>query len=163
MATTSELSPSERVSSSFKQLTESAAKLNAVSDELAQAIAPIDEALKKLNLGIPTWHPYEETDYEDGSFRNRYIGYAKVSGKWGLALSETTGHENYGTDSDTDWLFNDAPRFMRLEALEHLPALFDALAKAVDEAASQLQQKTQRAREFAASIASASATKNVRR
>ena len=46
---------SERVSSSYRQLSLAASHLNLVSDELGKSIAVLDAALKKLNLGISTW------------------------------------------------------------------------------------------------------------
>lgn len=42
----------ERVSAAFDKLAESAAELNAVSDELGKPIPAIDAALQKLNLGV---------------------------------------------------------------------------------------------------------------
>jgi hypothetical protein len=163
MATKATASPSEQISSSFQRLAESAAELNAASDELAQAVEPIDAALRSLNLGIPTWYRYESSEDEAGYFRSLHVGYAKVSGKWGLALSEVTGNENYGIDSESEWLFNDAPRFMRLEAIDHLPRLLDALVDAVSKATASLRAKTSQAREFAGTMAAMSKMKSGRR
>jgi hypothetical protein len=163
MATKAAASPTLQISTSFKRLAESAAELNAASDELAEAIEPIDAALRSLNLGIPTWHKYESTEDESGGFRGRYIGYAKIAGRWGLALSEVTGNENYGVDSEYEWLFNDAPRFMRLEALDHLPALVDALVEAVAKASASLRSKTSAARDFGSAMMALSKSSNARR
>ena len=158
--------PSERISASlFKELADSAARLNSSSDELANAIRPIDAALKKLNLGVSAWYPYrgsEEPDAE-GNYYCRRIGYAKVDGKWGLALSTLSGHIHNEENDYDQWLFNDAPRLMRLEALDSIPDLLEKLVKEANKVAEDLQKKTQHARELAEKISELSAATEIRR
>lgn len=150
--------PAERISQSFKNLAASAAELNAASDELARAIGPIDAALKKLNVGVPVWHQYVGSHDQSGDYWGRCIGYAKVSGRWGLALSIVSGNAQYGPDDDgEEWLFNDAPRSMRLEALDHVPALLETLVTQVGKAATELKAKSAQARELAAMISAVAA------
>jgi hypothetical protein len=108
--------------------------------------------LKKLNLGITTWHKYDGGEDDHGDFWGRYIGYAKVGGKWGLALSEASGNVAYGIDSENSWLFNDAPRAHRIESVEHIPTLLQALVKDATKAAAVLQAKTKQVRDIAAII-----------
>jgi hypothetical protein len=160
------ISPSERISASlFKELADSAARLNSGSDELAKAIRPIDTALKKLNLGVSAWYTYrgsEEPD-ADGSYSYRRIGYAKVGGKWGLALSADSGNVYAETDHYEAWLFNDAPRLMRLEAIDCIPDLLEQLVKESNKVAEDLQKKAGHARELAETITALSATAEVRR
>jgi hypothetical protein len=148
----------ERIAQSFKDLAASAAQLNAASDELAKAIAPIDSALKKLNVGVTFWHQYVGSNDQNGNYWGRRIGYAKVSGRWGLALSVVSGNVAYGPDEDEEeWLFNDAPRSMRLEALDHIPAFLENLVKHVTTAAAELRTKTEQARELGAMISAVAA------
>ncbi|HVF59439.1 MAG TPA: hypothetical protein VNJ70_06465 [Thermoanaerobaculia bacterium] len=155
MATKSQVPPSDRISASFKELAASAARLNSVSDELASAIRPIDAALKKLNLGVAAWHSYAGSEDSGGEFSNRRIGYARVGRKWGLALSTVSGNHNYGVEDEEEWLFNDAPRWMRIEAVDHLPDLLEILVKKASKTAENLQKKAERARELADSISAA--------
>jgi hypothetical protein len=124
----------ERVASYYSQLSTVAADLNAVSDELGKSIAEIDAALKKLNLGITTWvkihcddgNPFGDSD----SFWSRDIGYAKVSNKWGISLRTIDGQHSDPDRSETEeWLFNDAPRSLRLEAIDKIPELLEKLSK----------------------------------
>jgi X-X-X-Leu-X-X-Gly heptad repeat protein len=166
MAIKTPVPPSDRISASlFKQLADSAARLNSGSDELAKAIRPIDVALKKLNLGVAAWYPYigsEEPD-SDGDYYCRRIGYAKVSGKWGLALSTVSGNAPHDVHNYEEWLFNDAPRRMRLEALDHIPDLLEQLVKEANKVAEDLQNKAVTARKLAETISALSATTEVRR
>jgi hypothetical protein len=47
----------EQVSTLYKQLAAVAAVLNTESDEFSQAVAPLDLAIRALNLGIECWVP----------------------------------------------------------------------------------------------------------
>jgi hypothetical protein len=118
----------ERVANYYSQLSSVAADLNAVSDELGKSISDIDGALKKLNLGIAAWVPIQSGE-EDYSFWSRDVGYAKVGGKWGISLRKVDG--DY-TDPDRaaveEWPFNEAPRALRLEAIDKIPALLETLS-----------------------------------
>jgi hypothetical protein len=122
----------ERVTSYYSQLSTVAADLNAVSDELGKSIAEIDAALKRLNLGITTWvkiHGDDGNPFDD-SFWSRDIGYAKVSNKWGISLRTIDGQRSDPDRSETEeWLFNDAPRSLRLEAIDKIPELLEKLSK----------------------------------
>ena len=154
MATKPTAPPAERISQSFTQLADSAARLNAASDELARAVAPVDAALKKLNLGVVAWHTYAGTQDQDGEFWNHRVGYAKVDGKWGLAISTVSGNVFHsGVYEDEEWLFNDAPRWMRIEAIDHIAELLEDLVKQADKVAADLQKKTENARKLAEAIA----------
>lgn len=147
----------------FKQLTESAARLNAASDEFSRIVAPIDAALKKLNLGVVAWHRYMGgSPDQNGDYWAREIGYARVQGKWGLALRTVDGNANDFDDDTQEWPFNDAPRLMRVEAIDHIPALLEKLVKQSEKVAAELQKKASRARELAATISDLADTKGRR-
>jgi methyl-accepting chemotaxis protein len=146
------LALADRISTSIKQLSESAVKLNDASDELTNAIAPIDAALKKLNLGVTAWHRLTHGVQDDGSYWSYNIGYAKVSGKWGLAISSVSGHVQLEVDDEDVWPFNDAPRWIRIQAIDSIPDLLETLVKQADKLAAELQQKSAQARELAETI-----------
>ncbi|MFY9821187.1 MAG: hypothetical protein WAM82_07380 [Thermoanaerobaculia bacterium] len=124
-------------------------------------VRPIDAALKKLNLGISAWYAYRgsEDPGPDGGYSYRRIGYAKVGGKWGLALSKDSGNvcddERYNYE---EWLFNDAPRSMRIEALDYIPDLLEQLVKESNKVAADLQKKAKHAYDLAEKISALSAT-----
>ena len=62
---------SERVSSSYRQLSLAASHLNIVSDELGKSISVLDAALKKLNLGISTWSRLDRWEDAFGNYSSR--------------------------------------------------------------------------------------------
>jgi hypothetical protein len=150
----------ERVANYYSQLTTVAADLNAVSDELGKSIAEIDVALKKLNLGITTWVPIYsgEGDHhrEDYSFWSRDIGYAKVGGKWGISLRTVDGNYHEPDEADVEtWLFNDAPRSLRLEAIGKIPELLEKLSSNAAKTTKDLRDRLSEAQAVAAAVKSA--------
>src|SRR3954451_14289137 len=144
---------SERVSSSYRQLSLAASHLNLVSDELGKSIAVLDAALKKLNLGISTWSRLDRWEDAFGNYTSRYLGYAKVNNRWGIALRTVTGNNTAPEDSGVEeWLFNDAPRALRIEAVEKLPELFDNLIKEADVVIRKVKAQTLSARQLAVAL-----------
>lgn len=148
---------SERVTASFSQLTSVASDLNAISDELGKSIAEIDAALKKLNLGITVWEKISawEADPQMGdlSYWTEDIGYAKIKGKWGISLRRVDGdYNNPDRDEIESWLFNDAPRALRLEAIEKIPDLLEKLSKEAVKVTHQIKGRLADVREVAGAI-----------
>lgn len=132
------------LSKSFPRLAAAAARLNKASDELSKAIAPIEAVLKKLNLGISKWYMYagHGPDHE-GYFWSSEIGYAKVGGKWCIALAERSGYAHTPeSESDTEWAFNDAPRQLRIRAVKEIPNLIEALIEEADKITTALETET---------------------
>lgn len=139
-----------RVSSAYKQLTTAASELNAVSDELGKFVTALDAAIKKLNLGISTWIRLDSREDGLGNYAKRDLGYAKVSGRWGIALRAMAGNHNSPDISDLEeWLFNEAPRSLRIEAIEKLPDLFEGLIKEAEAATAQIRSRTSQAQQLA--------------
>jgi hypothetical protein len=141
------------VTATFERLSASAAALNAVSDELSKPIATIDAALKALNLGVSAWVEIAgQVDHDAGCFWDRSLGYAKVAGKWGIAICTSSG--DFGEEPNEEvWLFSDAPRSYRLEAVDKLPELLEKLVTAANETAEKLKEKVTTTGEIANAIA----------
>lgn len=132
-----------QVAASFQRLAATASKLNGVSDELAESITALDAALKVLNLGVPAWVKVAgDADGDTEQFWLEELGYARVNGQWGIALRS---REGWLGDPDNEhvekWLFNDAPRALRVEAVDHMPALLDEMAKQADSIAEKIKGK----------------------
>ncbi len=161
MATKPEVPLPDRISASFQELADSSARLNSASDELANAVRPIDAALKKLNLGVTAWYSYKGFNDPDREYYwSRRIGYARVGRTWGLALSTVSGYYSSGDDEDKEeWLFNDAPRWMRVEAVDHIPDLLELLVKEANKITANLQKKAEKTRELASTVSTLSAAK----
>lgn len=139
-----------RVSSAYKQLSTAASELNQVSDELGKFLTALDAALKKLNLGIATWIRLDSREDGSGNYTKRDLGYAKVGGRWGIALRTLTGnHTMPDIPNIEEWLFNDAPRALRIDSVEKLPDLFDALIKDAEAATAQIKARTTQAQQLA--------------
>ena len=128
--------------------------LNAVSDELGESIATLDLALKRLNLGISTWVPMAGRDDEGtGWFSWRELGYAKIGSKWGISLRTRSGfYDADDSGSYEEWLFNDAPRALRIEAVDKLPELLEGLTKAASTTTTKIKDKIGRAEQVVAAI-----------
>jgi hypothetical protein len=149
--------PVERVQSSYKQLSVAARNLNAASDELGKAISVLDAALQKLNLGVSAWVRISGAQDEDTfDWWSRDVGYAKVGNKWGIALKEASGNViPPGEESEEVWLFNEAPRWMRTEAIGKIPDLLEALVMQAEDTTKKVREKTTQVRELAAAMTKA--------
>ncbi len=144
----------QREQSSYQRLTAVASDLNTVSDELGKVINALDESLKRLNLGIAQWHKFAGNEHESGAFWANAIGYAKIGTRWGIGLSKVSGHnEAPELSTDEEWLFNDAPRQLRIEAVEHIPAMIDALIEAAEKTVEKIKTKTAEAQKLADMLA----------
>jgi hypothetical protein len=153
----------QRVFSSFAQLTTVAADLNAVSDDLGKSVADIDAALKKLNIGISVWVKVRGWDGDDDrgdlSYWTEDLGFAKVQGKWGISLRRVDGDYNHpDNDNIEEWLFGDAPRALRLQAIDKLPELIETLHNEAGKTISEIQGKLPEVRTVAAALARAAAS-----
>lgn len=143
--------PSERVQSSYKQLSIAASNLNAASDELGKAISTLDSALQKFNLGVSAWiHLSGGKNDETFDWWSRDLGYTKVGSKWGIALKDSSGNAVPPEEELVEvWLFNQAPRWMRAEAVGKIPDLLEALVKQTEDTTKKIKEKTTQVQEFA--------------
>jgi hypothetical protein len=154
MATNEKPSPVP-VQNLFLQLTEAAANFDSASDELAKPVAEIDAAFKKLNLGVIVWTRMEGGPHSEASeyWWSQDIGYTKISGKWGVALRSCSGdYTDPERDSVEEWLFNDAPRRMRILGIQHIPDLIRAMVEEVNKTTSTIKSKITEANELAKAI-----------
>jgi hypothetical protein len=152
-------SPTERAVESYKRLAVAADYLTSKSDEFSKIVAIVDAALKKLNLGVAAWERIRGSDDDgQGNYWGEYVGYARVSDKWGIALSEVRGnHRHADQEINTEWLFNDAPRSLRISAIDKIPDLFDKLIKYTDKTARKIDQKIAEAQALADALSKAAA------
>lgn len=146
----------ERVTNSIKQLSSAAQDLNTVSAEMGKAITAIDTVLQSLNIGVSTWARISGGSDEDGlSYWHRDLGYAKVANKWGISLRDVSGDVRDQDENCDIWLFNDAPRWLRIEGVAKVPDLIDALIKNTLETTEKIKTKTSEVNELATAIAQA--------
>jgi|ERR1051326_868427 hypothetical protein len=133
------------VQRTFRQLCEVAATLNTASDNLGSSITSLDSALRKLKLGIESWLTFR-TFHADpsGSPPHDDIGFAKIGGKWGLALRSVDGSEDPSEPPDIElWPFNDAPRMLRIRAIDRIPDLLEQLLADAKDAVEKINRQAQ--------------------
>jgi len=136
-------SATERIAASYKRLASSALALNKVSDEFSKPVEIIEMALRQLNVGVEAWEKIRGNDNdENGDYWHEYIGFAKVDRIWRIALSKVEGnHHNPDREEDETWPFEDAPRSLRISAIDKLPDLVEKLIEAADKTARKMQSK----------------------
>jgi len=144
-----------KIQAHFQTLSAVAPTLNSASDELSKAIHSLDQALKKLNVGLTVWVTFADRTANpgDGSYNAEQIGYTKLNGEWGLALRHVWGDETFDAhNEDGPWLFSDAPRDMRLRSTDKIPDVIEKLGKEAVNTTKAMQQKTLEVRDLASAI-----------
>lgn len=135
----------ERVAQYYSELSAASKDLNSISDELGKPIAEIDVALKRLNLGVAVWVPIQKEDGvpDESWYWSEDIGYAKIGANWGICLRKVTGdYQRQDCDERVEsWLFNDAPRTLRISAIEKIPDLIERLSKAALETTEAIRER----------------------
>jgi hypothetical protein len=137
-------------SASFKQslqkLNVAASALNQVSDRFGRSITELEDALGRLSLGIVSWVTYHSTsdDRQPWIITVEQVGYATVAIRKGLCLRVVTFDENDPENSEeikNAWQFNNAPREMRLRAIESIPSLIEDLLRQAEQLAKRIEEK----------------------
>jgi len=145
-------SKTEKVQTHFQVLSKTASSLNIASDGLTQTVLILNDALKKLNIGLTVWVVVRADCAEDEPYIYDHdeIGYCKVNGVWGIALQHVWGNASRDEEAkDGPWLFNDAPREMRLACVDKIPDLIEALSKEALKTTKRVQEKTNEVRAIA--------------
>jgi hypothetical protein len=134
-----------KLQNSYRNLTTASNNLNTASDKLGEAVSSLDEAINTLSPGVTAWITISSGTPDDEpwmSYEER-LGFAKTNNRWGLSLSKVDVDKQENEENTTDvWLFNDAPRNLRLRAIDYVPDLMEALA---DEAQRTAQKVTESA------------------
>jgi hypothetical protein len=156
---------SEVVASFYSELTSVASDLNAVSDELGKSISQIDTALKMLNLGITVWTEirggHGNPDMGDETYWTDDIGYTKFGGRWGICLRHIEGDDSHEEYKEEIWLFNDAPRALRLAAIDYIVGLLQKLTEEGVATTQKIKEKLADAQEVAEAVTQASRVPSV--
>lgn len=140
----------ERIPALVPKLHTAAKDVQKATNDLGQALAPIETILKALNLGVATWTTIAGHDDNDGSYWSREVGYTKLKSMWGLAIKTTTGHNHADIHNEEVWPFREAPRWIQVDAVGKLPDLLEALITRTEETTKTLRSKAKQAEEIAA-------------
>src|SRR5437870_2712624 len=159
-------SHSTKLQTSYQNLAAAANTLNAAYDTFGSAANTVEEALNKLDPGVTAWVTLSTSMTQEDApweiFEER-LGYGKANGRWGLTLCTVTKNEKGEKEIKDSWLFNDAPRNLRLKAIEHVPALIEALAREAAQTAKKVSDGADFARQLAVSISAVAHAKGNRR
>jgi hypothetical protein len=141
-----------KVQANFRALSSISTSLNTASDELVKAVSVLDEALKKLNVGLTVWVTFRSRG-DDRGYDLYQTGYGKVNRKWGIALRHIwRDNVTEQHDEEGPWLFSDAPRELRITSVDSIPEAIEALSKEASSVTKKIQEKTQEVRELASVI-----------
>jgi hypothetical protein len=147
------MASSTNVSALLKQLSSASRTLSEASNKLTEQIKEIEVSLASHNLGVVAWVELRRTREEiDPSVarvdRIDSLGYSKKNGKWGLYVSSSIEEvEHYEL-----WLLRDAPRDLRILAVDAIPRLLEAMVVKARALASEVTSKTDRAKSLAHSL-----------
>ena len=142
----------ETVQRLYKDLSRAAVDLNVASDQLAKPIQAYEASLKKLNLGVSAWVDLS-AGHQDEYWWDRSVGYTKFKDGWAIALRTREGdYRDPEGSSEELWRFSDAPRWMRIEAVNKLPDLLAALLKQAEETTRKVKAKIAQASEMAEAL-----------
>jgi hypothetical protein len=144
-----------KLQTDFQALSEIASELNVASDSLTKTVGVLDEALKKLNVGLTVWVSFVDRGDDDNPhlYNLDQIGYCKVDGKWGLSIRRIWGDQlTDDKNEDGPWLFNDASREMRLRSVDKIPEVITKLAKEAFDTTKRIQEKTKEVLDLAKAI-----------
>lgn len=140
----------------LKQLSAASDSINNATDQFNAQVKTIEDSLASYNLGVSGWVPAcilsEKTSDQDGNTyhysRQISLGYQKENGKWCLMISSWIAEfEDYDK-----WIFRDAPRELRMEAIAGLPRLLEKLIEEANKLAEEVSKKTAEARTVVAAI-----------
>jgi hypothetical protein len=141
----------------LKQLSAASEALNSASDQFNQQINSIEQALSSYNLGVSAWvtavSKNEEEYDEGGTLIDKYtrdimVGYQKHGTTWCLTAGLSIPDHSYWKD----WVLKDAPRDIRLQAIDGIPKLLEKLILAAEQLTKENSQKVTDARVLASSI-----------
>jgi hypothetical protein len=137
------ITATERIAASYKRLASSAATLNNVSDEFGRPVEAIERAVRQLNIGVEAWEKIRGSDNDgDENYWQEYVGFAKINGTWRIGLSKVEGNHTLPEREENEtWAFDDAPRSLRISAIDKLPDLVEKLIEAANKTARKMQSK----------------------
>lgn len=149
-------SASAQIAAAFHTLTASAKRNKVVTDELSRHVSSVEQALARLNLCIGCWTLISESTIDGVEHERLYVGFQEFHHKWRILIKSATESDYKPEEPDeTKWVFDSAPQFLRLRAIDKLADLIDGLAKTTDSTTDRLKKKLDAARDVASGIQAA--------
>jgi outer membrane phospholipase A len=148
---------SEAVQSSFRELSNTTADLNKASDDFGAFLEALDTAFGNLKIGVTGWVSVA-TSYDEQNpdvYTDEQLGFDKVGQTKGLAVRIVKIDRRQGDEFEEvkeRWLLTDAPRAMRLRAIDYIPQLIQALTKEAAQTAKKVRAKADLAKQLTVAI-----------
>jgi len=143
----------DRVQKSIQQFPAVASSLNTATDQLGKSVGQLDAVLKKFSLGIPTWVSFNrQSDDNADWYYSEELGYAKIGGKWGVAVRTVEYNPGRRDNDVAEWLFSEAPRLLRVQAIEKIPELLQAMLESAGDMSKRIAEKAEEVDALAAGI-----------
>lgn len=136
---------------SLDGLSSTAITLTVASRRLGAAITQLNEAFKKLNLGITAWVATSTSDGDSYVTEREEIGYARHKGTWGICIRQTI--EGHAPETEEAiWHFGEAPREMRIRGAAYLNPLVEKMNDTAKETTQKITERATYAEELATTI-----------
>lgn len=120
----------QELTSAVGRLRTSAARLNSLTDEVAELVREVEDFLNvKCSVGITASVIIEENGDEDGAWWE-FLEYDRCGARFRIIVR--SGHDYDGPREDSEKPWVECSREMKLKAAEKLPQLLIAIADAVD-------------------------------
>ncbi len=152
---------STSANAALAKLTSLSQALANASDQLSQHIIEMESALEDLNFGLWAWVKDDPLQIDEVSGVDKdgkhttihliqQLGYGKHNGKWAFLVASGS-EESWDTDAKISLLRN-APRDIKLRAMDRIPQLLDSLIEEVTRMMEETQQKAQEAKGIATGL-----------
>lgn len=138
------------ISAKLDALAKAAQNLNELSDRLTEYVSEIEGAVNKLNLGVRASVAVEVVAEDTFVNRNVFFDYKKAAARWGFFVNQYLDSDPENTWES--WAFKDAPRELRLKAVEKIPLLLDELETKSVKLASDIADKISLARALVSAL-----------
>ncbi len=148
----------DKIQSTLKKLASVSQSLNQASDQVTSRIAEVEASLREYKLGVEAWvdlWQWEDTCSDtDGKHlmmlgRTQRLGYGKKDGKWGL-LTYIDAEES---DDRHEFAFvREAPRDVRLAAIDKLPDLLEEVVRKAVETSEKATKQAEKAKQIVAGL-----------
>jgi methyl-accepting chemotaxis protein len=160
-----DVSVTSRTAAALERLQTSAKHFQPVTSALSRSVQQVEQILAVLNLRVACWTEISESVLNGGhTTYSEYVGYIEHGNRWQIVLStDKRGYDDPEPYDEKIWSFNEAPQYLRIKAVDKLPALIDSLAATVDKTAERMAKKLDAAQEIATAIAEFSKKKKVTR
>lgn len=141
------------VSALLKRLSSASQTLSQASNKLTEQIKEIETSLASYNLGVVAWVELRRTpevidEKTQPVDHIEWLGYSKENGKWGLYASSEVAELQHSEC----WLLRDAPRELRVLAVDAIPQLLEKMVLEAKQLTTEVMSKTDRAKSIAHSL-----------